>query len=95
LLIEYNGNNFISSGVLYFYSSWSSECNISKDNLNKLLTKNINILKINTTKHYKIKLDYKIKTIPSFILINDKKEVSRIDGMINKIKFDKWILDNL
>lgn len=97
MLIEYNGTNLIQNGILYFYSSWISECNIPRDNINNLITKhkNINILKINTTKYYKMKSNYNIKTIPSFVLIENSKEISRIDGMSNKITLNQWILENI
>lgn len=93
MIIEYNGNNFIETGILYFYSSWVSSCNIQKENFEfiKDKYKNINILKINTTKYYMLKKDYNIKVIPSFVILKNKEIISKIDGMSNKITINKWI----
>lgn len=94
MVIEYNGKNFIETGILYFYSSWVSSCNIQKDNFEfiKVKYKEINILKINTTKFYKIKKDYEIKVIPSFVIIKNNEIISKLDGMSNKITLNKWIM---
>lgn len=97
MIKEYNGNNLIKNGILYFYSSWVSTCNIPKSNLSYLENKykNIDMMKINTTKFHDVKKIYNIKIIPSFIIIKDTELVSQLDGISNKITLDKWILNNI
>ena len=97
MLSEYNGNNLIENGILYFYSSWVSSCNVPKDNLNFINNnlKNVDIQKINTTKYYNIKKNFEIKTIPSFALIKNNKIIAKLDGMSNKITLNKWIVEHL
>lgn len=96
MILEYKGTNLINDGILYFYSSWINDCSISKNSLNEINSKfkNINIQKINVTKYYKLKKDYNIKIIPSFLYIKNDKVISKIDGMSNTISLNKWIVDN-
>lgn len=96
MISEYNGNNLISNGLLFFYSSWISDCNLTKDYLNNLTKKynNLVILKINTTKYYNLKQLYKINAIPSFIYIKDNQIISQLIGFNNQINLDKWISKN-
>jgi thiol-disulfide isomerase/thioredoxin len=93
---EYNGTNLIKDGLLYFYSSWISSCNMYNElvsNIDKKF-KDLSIMKINTTKHYELKEKFKITKIPSFIMIKDDEIISRKDGNTNQYTIINWINEN-
>jgi hypothetical protein len=96
LILEYNGSNLISNGILYFYSAWLSDCSVAKNNIIdiSIIHKDITIQKINVTKYYKLKKYYNVKVIPSLILINNDKLMSKLDGISNKLTINNWIKEN-
>ena len=93
LIFEFTGSNMIDNGLLFFYAYWSSNCNIQLDALKKIEKDNpdLQILKINTTKYRISKDKYQIHKIPTFIIINDNKIISRMDGYKDRISLSNWV----
>ena len=93
LIFEFTGSNMIDNGLLFFYASWSSNCNIQLDALKKIEKDNpdLQILKINTTKYRISKDKYQIHKIPTFIIIIDNKIISRMDGYKDRISLSNWV----
>lgn len=93
MIIEYKESFDLNElGIYYFYASWNNSCNISKELIEKLSNeiKNINIIKINTTKYPYLKKKYSINRIPSYAIIKNCSLVSKIDGGINSYSLLKW-----
>lgn len=96
MISDYNGFNMIDTGLLYFYSSYSSKCSIFLDAIQKAFAKcKGNVLKINLTRYQELKRKYNIKGIPEFIIIKNNNIVSRIGGIIDSYSLEKWINNNL
>ncbi|MBO5712050.1 MAG: thioredoxin family protein [Acholeplasmatales bacterium] len=96
MINEYNGSNLIDNGLIYFYSSWISTCNMYNDLINIIDKKfrNLSIMKVNTTKHYDMKEEFEVKKIPSFVLVKNNEIISRIDGTTSQYTMINWINDN-
>lgn len=56
--------------------------------------KDLAIIRINTTKYYEMKEQFKIKKIPSFVLLKDDNVVSKYDGMTSQYSMINWIKEN-
>lgn len=96
MIKEFDGSNEIKTGLLYFYSNYSTRCNIFLDAINKTFNKlSYDVLKINTTKFREIKRKYSINKIPSFVIINDSNVISKLSGVVDSYTLDKWVNNNL
>lgn len=92
MILEYNGKNFIESGLLYFYSNYSSKCNIFLDAINRIFSKTqCDVLKINITKFPELKRRYSVTKLPEFIIIKDSNVISKISGVIDSYSLEKWV----
>ncbi len=56
--------------------------------------KDLAIIRINTTKYYEMKEQFKINKIPSFVLLKDDNVVSKYDGMTSQYSMINWIKEN-
>lgn len=85
----------LNNSLIFFYAQWTKSCQINEGILNKLNSeiKNINIIKINTSKFYNLKEGFNIHRIPSYLLnFNNYSLIYK--GNINYKEIKKWILDN-
>ena len=96
MIKEYNGSNIIENGLLYFYSSWISSCNMYNELNERISNKftDLDIMRINTTKYYSMKEQYNIKKIPSYVLIKNNANIAKLDGMTNQYSLINWINEN-
>lgn len=56
--------------------------------------KDLAIIRINTTKYYEKKEQFKINKIPSFVLLKDDNVVSKYEGMTSQYSIINWIKEN-
>ncbi|MGM9969341.1 MAG: thioredoxin family protein [Anaeroplasma sp.] len=97
MILEYNFQSSIDGyALLFFYASWSSNCNLHQDAIKRIASENkdLNIYKINTTKYPNLKQKYNVHKIPTFILLNDNRIVSRVDGYKDGYSLSKWVKNN-
>ncbi|MDE6947079.1 MAG: thioredoxin family protein [Anaeroplasmataceae bacterium] len=92
MVYEYNGSN-LNDGLYYFYASWNSKCNILAERIQKLNLefKELSIYKVNTTKYMNLKKELQVNKMPSYILIQNGKIVSRKDGNLDYFTLKKWL----
>ena len=94
MIKEYNGE-VIDDGfiLLFFYASYSSNCNTSLANLDYLAHSftDMDIIKINITKYINLKTKYKIKVIPTYLLLNKNNIISKCEGAQNRIALTGWV----
>ena len=95
MIIEYNGSN-LNDGLFYFYASWNSNCNSTKQKLERLNfdNKNITIYRINVTKFPELKEKYKVSRIPSYMIVKNNNIITRRDGNIDFYSLNKWIKES-
>lgn len=96
MILQYDGGNINPDFLAFFYASWSSNCNLHLDALKKLENtyKDLLILKINVTKFYNLKTNYKINRIPTFIIFKNSEIKARLDGYINQYSLLEWVKKN-
>lgn len=75
--------------ILYFSATWCGPCIMMSKTIEEL-SNVYTIEKIDVDKDSKITKDYGIKSIPTFILIEDRVEVSRIVGAQSKSSLEKF-----
>ncbi|MGM9971993.1 MAG: thioredoxin family protein [Anaeroplasmataceae bacterium] len=91
MIQEYNENTQIRGlMVLFFYASWSKSCALNEEIIS-IISKKINVLKINTTKYYDLKIKYNVKKIPTYILSRDGNIISIYSGPINRKNVLGWL----
>ena len=96
MIIDYNGGKINNNALLFFYASWSSNCNLHLDAL-KRINKEYNdliILRINTSKYVNLKKEFNINKIPTFILYIEDEIKARIDGYKDQYSLINWIKKN-
>lgn len=96
MVYEFNGSP-LGDGLYFFYASWNSKCNVLSERITKLNLdfKNMNIYKINITKHVNMKRQFQVNKIPSYIWIKDGKAVSRRDGNIDYYSLKIWLKERM
>ena len=97
MLLEYNSQIEIKGfSLLYFYASWSSNCNLHKESIKRIDNENkdLNIYRINVTKFPNLKQKYSIHKIPSYIILNEGNIVSRLDGYTDGYSLSRWVKRN-
>ena len=96
MIYEYNGSN-MTDGLYYFYASWNSNCNTIKNRINRLDNSypEINIYRLNTTKYNKLKNEFNISRIPTYVLIKNNEVISKINGNIDYYSLSNWLKENL
>lgn len=82
-----------------FYADWCMPCKILKpiiENVEKLYQdKNIEFFKINIDKNQNLANKFNILSIPTLVLLKNKKEIDRIIGVLPKDKIINWIDKNI
>lgn len=82
--------------LIIFGADWCVYCNILKNDIDT----NLNIVEdkivcfVDFDKNKDMVKEYRVKTIPNYILYRDNIEIKRKVGYKNKEKFQEWLLDN-
>lgn len=93
MIIDYNLNNLGDTGLLFFYASWASKCNLHLDALKRIQyeNKDMNIYKINVSKYPHFKKQYNINKIPSFVIIKNNNVIDKVNGYIDQYSLSRWV----
>jgi thioredoxin 1 len=66
--------------ILYFSASWCQPCRILGPIMDSLKGK-INYTKIDVDQESELAIKYKIRSIPTLVLVKDNNELNRISGV--------------
>lgn len=81
-----------------FWAVWCGPCKMMEDiikDLTKIYSDKVKIVKLNVDEASTIASKNGVMSIPTFILFNQAKEISRISGAMSKESLMEWIDSNL
>jgi thioredoxin 1 len=82
--------------LIIFGASWCVYCNILKNDINT----NLNMVEdkivcfVDFDQNKDMVKEYRVRTIPDYMLYRDSIEIKRKVGYKNKEKFQEWLLNN-
>jgi thioredoxin 1 len=78
--------------ALYFTADWCNPCKKIRPIVNEINADSIiKFQMIDVDDNEDICLNYKIKSVPTFILIEDGKEIKRLTGLTNAEKLKEFL----
>ncbi|HZW78657.1 MAG TPA: thioredoxin family protein [Flavobacteriaceae bacterium] len=79
--------------AIYLYADWCSSCQIIAPFIEQLKTEmeEIEFTKINVDEHPQVAAAFKARNVPTFILFEDGKEISRKSGTISKSELRQFL----
>lgn len=95
ILVFINCTSFAQENktILIFSADWCGACKNLKKDLDNIDTSGFNVEIINVDKNKELKKDFKIKSLPTSVILIGKEEISRKIGY-NKKEYEKWIENN-
>jgi len=75
--------------VLYFSASWCAPCKQMAHIIDNLSQK-IPIRKIDVDSNPQLTSSYSIRSVPTFILVEDGKELKRLSGIQNELQLNRF-----
>lgn len=101
MLIKYAGedfNNLISEGLVLvdFFATWCGPCKMIGPHLESLANNrdDVKVIMIDVDQYRDLAVEYQVSSIPSLVLLNDGKVISRRTGFASENQLSKWIDDN-
>lgn len=78
--------------LLIFGAEWCGACGKLKTDLlnNPQMSDNLIICYVNIDKNQNLATEYRVRTIPHYILIRNKIEIKKEKGYINPERFIRW-----
>lgn len=80
-----------------FWAKWCGPCKMIAPILEEISNerKDIKIVKIDVDENKELALEYKIRSIPTLMLIKNKEIIAVKNGSINKGNLNAWISNNI
>lgn len=72
-----------------FYAEWCPPCKTMEPVIEELAKKGVTIEKINIDDNMELAQNYGVMSIPTFVIENDGKEVTRFTGITDKDEIQK------
>lgn len=76
---------------LYFTASWCSVCKSMRPIIEQLQKENYDIRIINSDEEKTLTTEYEIESLPTIVIIKDKKEVKRFVGKVSVSELRKHL----
>ncbi len=76
---------------LYFTASWCSVCKSMRPIIEQLQKENYDIRIINSDEEKTLTTEYEIESLPTIVIIKDKKEVKRFVGKVSASELRKHL----
>lgn len=73
--------------LIVLYSRWCPKCNMMMpvvDEIEELYQGRVSVIRIDIEKETKRAKDYGIQIVPTFVIIEEEKEIARMAGMIGE-----------
>lgn len=79
--------------MLRFHATWCAPCRAMERTIEKVIPdfKNLRIVSIDVDEDSDLSVEYKIRSVPTLILIQDDKEVKRLVGNRNEDELRKFL----
>ena len=76
-----------------FWAVWCPPCKAMNPTLDKVADEfpSVNFVKVNTTENPELTSEYKIQSIPFFILFKDGEIVQKRGGLMDQKTFSDWL----
>lgn len=90
--IKFNGGeNMINKKVLYFTASWCGPCKKTRPVVEQMIADGFNIDILDADSEITMINKYYIRSVPTFILLENNIEIDRITGGKNREELQKFI----
>jgi thioredoxin 1 len=77
--------------VLYFTADWCNPCQRTKPHAEELISEGANIKFVDADAEPDMVKNFKVLSIPTFVLIEDGKEIKRINGAKTKEQLQEFL----
>lgn len=79
--------------LVIFGTKWCGSCNNLKNNMSKMNLDDYVVCVVDVEERKDLGAEYKVRSYPTSVVINNKKEISRKIGY-KKNEFEKWVSQN-
>ena len=77
--------------VLYFTADWCNPCQRTKPHAEELIAEGANIKFVDADAEPDMVKNFKVLSIPTFVLIEDGKEIKRMNGAKTKEQLQEFL----
>ena len=77
--------------VLYFTADWCNPCQRTKPHAEELIAEGANIKFVDADDEPDMVKNFKVLSIPTFVLIEDGKEIKRMNGAKTKEQLQEFL----
>lgn len=83
--------------LIKFSAEWCGPCKAMNNVVNKVLVKfpALEFEDIDIEDNINIAEHYNVKNLPTFVIVDNDKEIARTSGSMTQIKFESWLVSNI
>lgn len=83
--------------LIKFSAEWCGPCKAMNNVVNKVLVKfpALEFEDIDVEDNINIAEHYNVKNLPTFVIVNNDKEIARTSGSMTQSKFESWLVSNI
>ena len=83
--------------LIKFSAEWCGPCKAMNNVVNKVLVKfpALEFEDIDVEDNINIAEHYNVKNLPTFVIVDNDKEVARTSGSMTQSKFESWLVLNI
>ena len=83
--------------LIKFSAEWCGPCKAMNNVVNKVLVKfpALEFEDIDVEDNINIAEYYNVKNLPTFVIVDNDKEIARTSGSMTQSKFESWLVSNI
>ena len=83
--------------LIKFSAEWCGSCKAMNNVVNKVLVKfpALEFEDIDVEDNINIAEHYNVKNLPTFVIVDNDKEIARTSGSMTQSKFESWLVSNI
>lgn len=83
--------------LIKFSAEWCGPCKAMNNVVNKVLVKfpALEFEDIDVEDNINIAEHYNVKNLPTFVIVDNDKEIARTSGSMTQSKFESWLVSNI
>ena len=83
--------------LIKFSAEWCGPCKAMNNVVNKVLVKfpALEFEDIDVEDNINIAEHYNVKNLPTFVIVDNDKEIARTSGSMTQSKFESWLVFNI